>query len=96
MGRNRALAEANLGLFEGFVAGNPGFVALTPPEGGSICFPRLAGGAEAEFGGDAGAMALRLLGDRGVLLLPGACYRPEARTARHFRVGFGRADFSVG
>jgi aspartate/methionine/tyrosine aminotransferase len=94
--RNRGLCAANLALLEAFVARHPDFLALTPPEGSSICFPRLSGKAESDFGGDAEAMALRLLEATGVLLLPGACYRSDAVTAGHFRVGYGRADFPEG
>jgi len=91
--RNRGLCASNLALFESFVAGHPGFAALTPPEGSSICFPRLAGKAERDFGGDAEAMALALLADEGILLLPGKLYGHDAK---HWRLGFGRADFPEG
>ena len=92
-GRNHALCATNLALFEAFVSRHPDFVALTPPEGSSIAFPRLAGRAEAAFGGDAERMALALLADAGVLLLPGKLYDYDAR---HWRLGYGRADFAEG
>jgi aspartate/methionine/tyrosine aminotransferase len=89
VGRNRAICAANLALLEGFFARHPGFASWTPPEGGSIGFPRLAGRAERDFAGDGEAMALALLEDKGVLLLPGAYYNYDKR---HFRLGFGRAN----
>lgn len=92
-GRNARLCAANLALFEAFVARHPDFVALTPPEGGSICFPRLAGRAERDFEGDAEAMALALLAEKGVLLAPGRLFGHDGR---YWRLGFGRADFPQG
>ncbi|HUX39425.1 MAG TPA: pyridoxal phosphate-dependent aminotransferase [Rectinemataceae bacterium] len=91
--RNHALCAANIALFEDFVRRHPDFVALTPPEGSSICFPRLAGRAEGLFGGDSEAMALELLAETGILLIPGKLYGFEPR---HWRLGFGRADFAAG
>ncbi|MDA8409544.1 MAG: aminotransferase class I/II-fold pyridoxal phosphate-dependent enzyme [Treponema sp.] len=91
--RNLALCAANLALFEAFAARHPDFVALTPPQGSSIAFPRLAGRAMANFGGDAEVMALALLADSGVLLLPGSLYSHERR---YWRLGYGRADFAQG
>jgi aspartate/methionine/tyrosine aminotransferase len=93
VGRNRRICAENLHAFEAFVHDHPGFATLVPPEGSSVCFPRLGGRAEADFGGDAEAMALALLGSTGVLLLPGADCGSEPA---HFRVGFGRADFREG
>jgi len=91
--RNRGLCEANLALFEAFLASHPGFASWTAPEGGSIGFPRLGPATAAAFGGDAEALALALLEAEGVLLLPGAYY---AADPAHFRVGFGRATFAAG
>jgi len=91
--QNRSLCAANLALFETFVGRHPDFAGLTRPEGSSICFPRLAGRAEIEFSGDAETMALALLRESGVLLLPGDYYGYDAR---HFRVGFGRKNFGEG
>jgi aspartate/methionine/tyrosine aminotransferase len=69
-------------------------VRWTPPEGGSIAFPRLAGEEAARWtggkgSGDAELFALRLLEETGVLLLPGAYYGCDPA---HFRLGFGRAS----
>jgi aspartate/methionine/tyrosine aminotransferase len=92
--RNSAICAANLSLLEDFFARRPGFVRWTPPEGGSIAFPRLAGEEAARWtggkgSGDAELFALRLLEETGVLLLPGAYYGCDPA---HFRLGFGRAS----
>lgn len=102
--RNRALCAANLALLEAFFARNPGLAAWTPPAGGSIAFPRLGPAAARAFpaaapagegdggartGGDAEALALSLLADTGILLLPGAYYGCDPA---HFRLGYGRAS----
>ncbi|MEI6874860.1 MAG: aminotransferase class I/II-fold pyridoxal phosphate-dependent enzyme [Spirochaetota bacterium] len=87
--KNRRLCADNLALLEAFVARHPDFISWVPPEASSIGFPRLAGRAELDFASDAEAMALRLLEDRGVLLLPGAYYGYDRR---HFRIGYGRAS----
>lgn len=81
--RNRSLIASNLSLLEGFFARRGGFASWTPPAGGSIGFPRLGGGADAE------AVSKRLLADTGVLILPGSYYGYDAS---YFRIGFGRAD----
>ncbi|MEI6387598.1 MAG: pyridoxal phosphate-dependent aminotransferase [Spirochaetota bacterium] len=93
VGRNRRLCAENFRALEAFLHDHPDFATLVPPEGSSVCFPRLSGKAEAAFGGDAEAMTLDLLGSSGVLLLPGSVYGWEPA---HFRVGFGRADFREG
>ena len=92
--RNRARCDANLTRFDSFVRRHPEFISYTPPEGSSICFPRLSGRAESDFGRDAEAMALSLLADTGILLLPGSLY--AEKYARNWRLGFGREDFAEG
>jgi aspartate/methionine/tyrosine aminotransferase len=86
-GRNRALCSENLLILEAFFSAHPGFAGWTSPAGGSIGFPHLGPGEAREFGSDAEAMALRLLADTGVLLLPGAYYHHDAS---YFRIGYGR------
>jgi aspartate/methionine/tyrosine aminotransferase len=87
VGRSRAIIEANLGLVEGFLARRPDFASWTAPEGGSIGFPLLAGGADAE------ALSRRLVAEAGVLLVPGSCYSSEPS---RFRLGFGRKNLGEG
>lgn len=81
--RNRGIAAKNLALLDAFFKERPGFASWTPPEGSSIGFPRLDCGADAE------ALAVKLVRDTGVLLLPGAYY---AYDPAFFRVGYGRAN----
>lgn len=84
VGRNRALVARNLLVFERFLAERPDFATWVRPEGGSIGFPRLADGSDAE------SLAERLVAEAGVLILPGRFYRYDQA---HFRVGYGRANF---
>jgi aspartate/methionine/tyrosine aminotransferase len=81
--RSRSLIDSNLAILDDFFARRPGFASWTPPEGGSIGFPRLAGG------GDAEAFARRLVSETGIMLLPGSCYSYDPA---YFRLGFGRAS----
>jgi len=80
--RNRALIAGNLALLEDFFSRRPDFARWTPPVGGSIAFPHLADGSDAE------KLAERLVAESGVLLLPGAFYEYDSS---YFRIGFGRA-----
>jgi len=84
---SRAIIESNLALLEGFFARRGGFASWTPPEGGSVGYPRLAsaGGGEA----DAEALSERLVAEAGVMLLPGSCF---GDASSRFRLGFGRAS----
>ncbi len=81
--RNRTLIARNLVLLEDFFHRRPKFARWTPPEGGSIAFPHLADGSDAE------KLAERLVAESGVLLLPGAFYDYDHS---YFRIGFGRAN----
>ncbi len=87
VGRSRAIIDANLGLVEGFFARRPDFASWTVPEGGSIGYPLLAGGADAE------ALSRRLVAEAGVLLVPGSCYSHDRS---RFRLGFGRKNLGEG
>jgi len=81
--RNRAIVAANLALLDGFFKRRSSFARWTPPSAGSIAFPRLTNGSDAE------ALAERLVAESGVLLLPGAYYDYDKS---YFRIGFGRAN----
>jgi len=81
--RNRGIVARNTALLDGFFRRRPDFARWTPPAGGSIAFPRLADGSDAE------ALAERLVAESGVLLLPGSFY---AYDRSYFRIGFGRAN----
>jgi aspartate/methionine/tyrosine aminotransferase len=89
--RNRAIMEANLALLGDFFARRSDFASWTPPEGGSVGFPRLtADGAYGIDSDDAEALARSLVAEAGVMLLPGSCYGFDRA---RFRLGFGRAAF---
>ncbi len=81
--RNRAICARNLALLDGFFERRPGFARWTPPAAGSVAFPRLSDGSDAE------ELAERLVAESGVLLLPGAYYDYDRS---YFRLGFGRAN----
>ncbi|PKL24916.1 MAG: aminotransferase [Spirochaetae bacterium HGW-Spirochaetae-3] len=81
--RNRAIVAGNLTLLDGFFERRSAFARWTPPLAGSIAFPRLTDGSDAE------ALADRLVAESGVLLLPGAYYDYDRS---YFRIGFGRAN----
>jgi aspartate/methionine/tyrosine aminotransferase len=81
--RNRAIIETNLGLLEGFFARRSDFASWTRPEGGSVGFPRLTAGRDAE------ALSRRLVAETGVMILPGSCFSGDPS---RFRLGFGRAS----
>jgi aspartate/methionine/tyrosine aminotransferase len=82
--RNRSAAAA-------FFARHGGVFAWTPPQAGTVCFPRLRGSAPA--GGGAEYLCARLLEQTGVLLLPSTVY---GYGDSHFRLGLGREDFIAG
>ena len=81
--RTRGIVARNLSLLDAFFKRRPDFAAWTPPAGGSIAFPRLTDGSDAE------ALAERIVAESGVLLLPGSFYGYDHS---YFRIGFGRAN----
>jgi len=81
--RNRAIVARNLVLLDRFFERRPGFARWTPPVAGSVAFPRLTEGIDAE------TFAERLVAESGVLLLPGTYYDYDRS---YFRLGFGRAN----
>ncbi len=88
--RNRAIVASNLALLGPFFARHGDLLAWNEPEGGSIAFPRfLRSPGKPGAAVDAEEIALRILADSGVLLLPGAHYGYDRA---HFRIGFGRAN----
>jgi aspartate/methionine/tyrosine aminotransferase len=81
--RSRSIIETNLAVLDRFFERRSDFASWTPPEGGSVGFPRLAAeGANAED------LARKLAAEAGVMLLPGSCYGYDESG---FRLGFGRA-----
>jgi len=86
LARSRALVGANLARFDAFVAERPAFATWVRPAAGSVGFPRLAAGLDADL------FAAELVEAQGVLLLPGSAF---GHAGNHVRVGLGREDFPV-
>ncbi len=84
--KHRARLLRNIEAASGFFSRQGEHFSWVPPEGGTLCFPRLRrGGAE--------AFCAQVLEDTGVLLLPSAVYGFDDA---HFRMGLGREDFGTG
>ena len=81
---NRLLAH-NRRLLSDFFLARPEQFHFTAPGGGLTAFPGLRRGTADDF-------CQALLAATGVLLLPGSLYGET--WAKHFRIGFGRADFA--
>jgi aspartate/methionine/tyrosine aminotransferase len=94
--RSRAIIEANLELIARFFERRQDFASWTPPEGGSVGFPRIAAGSRYRLPVlpdgrvDAEALARLLAAEAGIMILPGSCYGYDPSG---FRLGFGRAGF---
>ena len=86
LARSRALVAANLARFDVFLAERPSFATWVRPAAGSVGFPRLAAGLNAD------RFAADLVEAEGVLLLPGSAF---GHPGNHVRVGLGREDFPV-
>ena len=86
-GRNRAIIERNLPIFDAFFARWSERFEWEHPQGGCVCFPRY-------LGGDAGRFCRELLEAEGVVLLPADIYASElgAVPRDRFRIGVGRRD----
>jgi aspartate/methionine/tyrosine aminotransferase len=86
LARSRAIVGANLARFDAFLAERPGFATWVRPAAGSVGFPRLAAGLDAD------RFAADLVEAEGVLLLPGSAF---GHPGNHVRVGLGREDLPV-
>ena len=92
VGRNRALAHANLERMDRFFRQHPDLFGWTRPAGGVIAFPSYNGPGNVE------AFAERLAAQAGILVVPGSAFASALTPlpTNHFRVGFGRADMAAG
>ena len=84
--RARSILRENLGLLDGFFAGNGDRFQWIRPRAGSVCFPLLVDGDVDQF-------AARLVETEGVLLLPASQF---GYPGNHFRLGYGRRDMAAG
>lgn len=81
--RSRAIIEANLPVLAEFMKRHSASLSWSPPQAGSVCFPRFRADVDAE------RVAERLITQTGVLIVPGSRFDFDRA---HFRVGFGRRD----
>jgi aspartate/methionine/tyrosine aminotransferase len=84
--RSRAIVDPNLERFDAFLAERPGFASWVRPAGGSVGFPRLAAGLDAD------RFVADLVEAEGVLLMPGSAF---GHPGNHVRVGLGRTDLPI-
>jgi len=82
--RSRLLLARNLTLLDGFFGEWEEVFEWVRPRAGCVGFPRLRAPLTVE------ELAVRLVEEEGVLLVPGSVYDFPGN---HFRLGFGRADF---
>ena len=82
--RNRSLIKNNLYLLDRFFARHQEKLEWLPPQGGPIAFPAFREPVSVTD------YAEKMAAQSGILLLPGSCYDYDDR---HFRIGFGRANF---
>ncbi len=92
LARNWELVRRNVALAEQTFERMSEVLTWVPPQGGTVCFPRLTD-AVARSAGGADAFCARVLADTGVLLLPSTTYDYGDS---HFRLGLGREDFAAG
>lgn len=101
---NRERVLQNITTAAEFFDRHSTFLEWTPPQAGTVCFPRLTAlgdSADAGRGGrdvvkaaaSAETFCARVLRDTGVLLLPSTVY---GYGDSHFRLGLGRDDFATG
>jgi aspartate/methionine/tyrosine aminotransferase len=83
LARSRRVLRRNLALLDGFFAEWEDVFEWVRPRAGCVGFPRLDDGLDVE------ELAVRLVREEGVLLVPGSVYEFPGN---HFRLGFGRVD----
>ncbi len=92
LARNREITERNLRELDDFFAEYPQLFQWYRPDGACIGYPRYLGTEGVE------SLTERLLRDAGVMVVPAPIFGSELTPTppNHFRIGFGRADFSEG
>ncbi len=87
--RNHALLTRNLELLRGFMRRHEDIFSWYEPKAGCIAFPRYLGPEGAE------AWCVKLVRERGVLMIPGTKFQSRVGQVDpdRFRVGFGRDFF---
>lgn len=83
LARSRDIVAANLPVLDAFFERWAGTFEWVRPRGGSVGFPRLIADLPID------RFAEELVGETGVLILPGTVF---GDTANHFRLGFGRLN----
>jgi aspartate/methionine/tyrosine aminotransferase len=83
LARSRDIVAANLPVLDAFFERWAGTFEWVRPRGGSVGFPRLIADLPID------RFAEDLVGETGVLILPGTVF---GDTANHFRLGFGRLN----
>lgn len=76
--RSLSVLRRNLSILRELVESRD-YLSWVPPKAGSVTFPSYSLGLSSE------ELALRLLEETGVFLVPGSCFGVE----KHFRIGFG-------
>ena len=92
LAKNRERVRRNVEVAGECFARLEALLSWAPPQGGTVCFPRLTDAAARAAGG-AETFCARVLQDTGVLLLPSTVYDYGDL---HFRLGLGRDDFAEG
>jgi len=87
LGRNLEIIGRNLRYLDDFFAGHERLFSWLRPRAGPVAFPAV------RFAPSCDDFCAGLLRRHGVLLLPGRLF---AAGPEHFRIGFGRRDFSCG
>ncbi|WP_163509618.1 aminotransferase class I/II-fold pyridoxal phosphate-dependent enzyme [Fodinicola acaciae] len=90
--RNRAIIADNIALFGEFFAEFPDLFQWSPPDGGSVIFPRYLGADGVED------FCRALVEEASVLLLPASIFASDLNPVPtdRFRIGLGRTDSAAG
>ncbi len=83
IGRHLARVQRNVGAFENFITRRKNLFRCVPPQGGTICFPRLLTGE------DTSDFCDRVVRQTGIMIAPSAAFNYGNH---HFRVGVCREN----